>query len=109
MIRDVLGGLREALSRARRAGLAKSQVLLDPGIGFGKTHAQNFELLARLPELARIGCPIVVGTSRKAFLGAALAREGEPPLPPGERILEYRRHHSRRDFGRRAYHPRPRR
>jgi dihydropteroate synthase len=87
VIRDVMTGLRDALARARRAGLAKSQVLLDPGIGFGKSHEQNFEILARLPEFARLGCPIVVGTSRKAFLGMALARPGEPPLPPSERIL----------------------
>jgi dihydropteroate synthase len=87
VIRDVMAGLRDALARARRAGLAKSQVLLDPGVGFGKSHEQNFEILARLPEFARLGCPIVIGTSRKAFLGKALARPGEPPLPPSERIL----------------------
>jgi dihydropteroate synthase len=86
VIRDVMTGLREALARARRAGLAKSQILVDPGIGFGKSHAQNFEILARLPEFTRLGCPIVIGTSRKGFLGAALARPGEPPLPPGERL-----------------------
>jgi dihydropteroate synthase len=80
-------GLREALARARRAGLAKSQILLDPGIGFGKSHEQNFGILARLPEFARLGCPIVIGTSRKGFLGKALAKPGEPTLPPGERLL----------------------
>jgi dihydropteroate synthase len=82
-----MSGLREALARARRAGLAKSQILLDPGIGFGKSHEQNFGILARLPEFARLGCPIVIGTSRKGFLGKALAKPGEPPLPPGERLL----------------------
>jgi dihydropteroate synthase len=87
VIRDVMTGLHEALARARRAGLAKSQILLDPGIGFGKSQEQNFEILARLPEFARLGCPIVIGTSRKAFLGKALAKPGEPPLPPAERIL----------------------
>jgi dihydropteroate synthase len=87
VIRDVMAGFRDALARARRAGLAKSQILLDPGVGFGKSHEQNFEILARLTEFARLGCPIVVGTSRKAFLGKALARPGEPPLPPSERIL----------------------
>jgi dihydropteroate synthase len=87
VIRDVMTGLRDALARVRRAGLAKSQVLLDPGVGFGKSHGQNFEILARLSEFARLGCPIVVGTSRKAFLGKALARPGELPLPPSERIL----------------------
>jgi dihydropteroate synthase len=86
VIRDVMTGLRQALARARRAGLAKSQILLDPGIGFGKSHAQNFEILARLPEFARLGCPIVIGTSRKGFLGEVLARPGEPPLPSGDRL-----------------------
>ena len=76
---DVARGLREALARARRAGIPRERVLLDPGIGFGKSMEQNCELLARLPELARLGCPLVVGTSRKTFLGALLggARESE--------------------------------
>lgn len=87
VIRDVMTGLRKALSAAKRAGIAKSQILLDPGIGFGKTHRQNFEILARLPELARLGYPLVIGTSRKAFLGKALAQAGEPDLPAGERML----------------------
>ncbi|HEV2615830.1 MAG TPA: dihydropteroate synthase [Candidatus Acidoferrales bacterium] len=73
VLRDVTRGLREALTRAKRAGIAKSQIVLDPGIGFGKNYAQNFELLARLPELARFGCPLLVGTSRKAFIGHALS------------------------------------
>ncbi|MGH9864819.1 MAG: dihydropteroate synthase, partial [Candidatus Acidiferrales bacterium] len=69
---DVMRGLREALQRAKRLGIAKSQIILDPGIGFGKNYAQNFELLARLPELARLGYPLMIGTSRKAFIGHAL-------------------------------------
>jgi len=72
VLRDVTRGLREALARAKRLGIAKSQIILDPGIGFGKNYAQNFELLARLPELARLGYPLLVGTSRKAFIGHAL-------------------------------------
>ena len=87
VIRDALTGLREAVARARLAGLAKSRILLDPGIGFGKTYEQNFEILARLPDFARLGCPLVVGTSRKSFLGKALARPGEADLPPEERLL----------------------
>jgi len=66
---DVTRGLREALERARAAGIPRGRILLDPGIGFGKSVEQNCELLARLPELARLGCPLVVGTSRKSFLG----------------------------------------
>ena len=87
VIRDVMAGLRDALARARCAGLAKSQLLVDPGVGFGKKHQQNFEILARLPEFARLGCPIVVGTSRKSFLGKAMSRLGGPEVPPGERLL----------------------
>ena len=87
VIRDVMVGLQDAVARAKRAGLGRTQLLLDPGIGFGKTHEQNFEILARLPEFARLGCPIVIGTSRKSFLGKALARPGGPDAPPGERLL----------------------
>jgi dihydropteroate synthase len=87
--RDVLGdvtrGLRDAVARARRAGISRAQIILDPGFGFGKTYAQNFELLARLPELARLGFPLLVGVSRKAFIGAALGTP-EKPLPPAERL-----------------------
>jgi dihydropteroate synthase len=82
---DVSRGLRESVAIARRAGVRKSQIILDPGIGFGKSFAQNYELLAKLPSLARLGYPLMVGTSRKGFLGAALARNGKP-LPADERI-----------------------
>jgi dihydropteroate synthase len=87
VIRDVIAGMREALARAKRAGLKKSQIMLDPGIGFGKAHQQNLEILARLPEFARLGCPIVIGPSRKAFLGKALAGPNDPSAPPSERLL----------------------
>jgi dihydropteroate synthase len=87
VIRDVMAGLRDAVARAKRAGLSKAQLLLDPGIGFGKKHEQNFEILAWLPEFARLGCPIVIGTSRKSFLGKAMARPGDPAAPAGERLL----------------------
>jgi dihydropteroate synthase len=81
VMRDVMLGLQKAVVLARRGGLPKSQIILDPGIGFGKSYEQNFELLARLPELARLRHPILVGTSRKSFIGRAL---GE--APESERI-----------------------
>ncbi len=84
-MKDVLQGLRQSVAVARKAGVAKSQIILDPGIGFGKSFAQNYELLQKLPQLAKLGCPLLVGTSRKGFLGAALARDGKP-APPEERI-----------------------
>jgi dihydropteroate synthase len=82
VLRDVTQGLRQAVAIARRAGVAKSQMILDPGIGFGKSYEQNCELLARLPELARLGFPILVGTSRKSFIGGAL--KGESRALPGD-------------------------
>src|SRR5215471_1044543 len=85
VVRDVLSGLRRSAEVARKAGVRKSQIVLDPGIGFGKSFAQNYELLAKLPELAKLGYPLLVGTSRKGFLGATLTRNGRP-LPPQERI-----------------------
>lgn len=61
------------LAAAEEAGIARERLWADPGIGFGKTAAHNFELLARLPELvATVGVPVLVGTSRKVFIGAAL-------------------------------------
>ena len=86
VLKDATRGLREAVATARRAGVTKSQIILDPGIGFGKSFAQNYELLAKLPQLARLGYPLLVGTSRKGFLGATLAREGKPAALE-ERIL----------------------
>ena len=85
VVKDVLRGLRESVAIARNAGVAKSQIVLDPGIGFGKSYVQNYELLQKLPQLAKLGYPLLVGTSRKGFLGATLARE-DKPAPPEERI-----------------------
>jgi len=81
VLRDVITGLSHSLAVARRAGVSKSQLILDPGIGFGKSYAQNYELLAKLPRLAMLGCPVLVGTSRKGFLGATLAQKGKPVRP----------------------------
>ena len=54
-------------------GVAEERIMLDPGIGFGKTAAHNLELLRRLDELAALGRPLVIGTSRKSFLGRIAA------------------------------------
>jgi len=85
VIKQVTQGLRASIAKARKAGVARSQIILDPGIGFGKSFAQNYELLAKLPQLAKLGYPLLVGTSRKGFLGATLARGGQP-APAEERI-----------------------
>jgi dihydropteroate synthase len=75
VIRDVTAGLRRSIATARNAGVAKSQIVIDPGIGFGKSHAQNCEILQRLPELAKLGFPLLLGTSRKSFLRTALQQD----------------------------------
>lgn len=85
VMKDVTQGLREAIKRARRAGVRKSQIIVDPGIGFGKSFEQNYQLLRRLPELAKLGYPLLAGTSRKGFLGATLARKGKS-APPEDRL-----------------------
>ena len=85
VVKDVIRGLRDAVAKARKAGIGKSQIIVDPGIGFGKSYAQNYKLIAKLPELARLGYPLLVGTSRKGFIGATLARGGKP-LPAEQRI-----------------------
>lgn len=71
---DVVAAVRaflaERIEAALAAGIAEQRIWVDPGIGFGKTAAHNFELLRRLGELRDLGRPIVVGTSRKSFIGA---------------------------------------
>jgi dihydropteroate synthase len=84
-MKDVAQGLRASIRKARAAGVRKSQIIIDPGIGFGKSFEQNYELLRKLPELAKLGYPLLVGTSRKGFLGVTLARNGKP-APPEERL-----------------------
>ncbi len=70
--REVTAFLGTKLEQAERAGVARSRVALDPGIGFGKTVRHNLELIARVGEIASLGRPVVVGASRKGFLGHLL-------------------------------------
>ncbi|GAC1636867.1 MAG: dihydropteroate synthase [Candidatus Acidiferrum sp.] len=85
VVKDVMDGLKKSVKAARKAGVAKNQIIVDPGIGFGKSFEQNFELLANLGTIGKLGCLVLVGTSRKGFLGQALARNGKP-APMEERI-----------------------
>jgi dihydropteroate synthase len=87
---DVVGEVRselaEALQRAVAVGIDESQVVLDPGIGFGKTWEQNLALVARLGELAPLGRPLLLGASRKSFLGKTVEKNGRPLPPPDRRL-----------------------
>ncbi|HEY8779597.1 MAG TPA: dihydropteroate synthase [Solirubrobacterales bacterium] len=69
VVDDVKSFLAERMEFARREGVAEERIWLDPGIGFGKTVEHNLELLHRLRELTELGRPLVVGTSRKSFIG----------------------------------------
>jgi dihydropteroate synthase len=82
VVAEVAASLRERAQAAVAAGVAPERVLLDPGIGFGKDVGHNLQLLRRLRELARLGWPLVVGTSRKGFIGKIL---GQPD--PQQRVF----------------------
>src|ERR1700712_2982962 len=86
---DLLGEVRaelaEAMARAEAAGVGAAQLVLDPGIGFGKTWEQNLELIRRLDELGTLGRPLLLGASRKSFLARAAARYEPPDAPPQSR------------------------
>jgi dihydropteroate synthase len=83
VVDEVRAFLEERLAFAVGEGIAAERIMLDPGIGFGKTEAHNLELLRRLEEIAAIGRPVVIGTSRKGFLGRVLARAAGRSEPVG--------------------------
>lgn len=76
--RDLIGEICEFLdariAAAVSAGIDKSQIIIDPGIGFAKTYSQNLEILRKLQEFSSLNCPILVGVSRKSFIGHILER-----------------------------------
>lgn len=82
-IEGIRAFLRRSLDIAAGAGLEPGRVILDPGIGFSKTHAQNLAAIGRLAELRSLGCPLLVGASRKSFIGRVL---GSPAVPADERL-----------------------
>jgi len=80
VVAEVKAFLEERLRAATAAGIAEQRILLDPGIGFAKTLEHNLELLRRLDELVALGRPVVVGTSRKSFLGRLTGRQADDRL-----------------------------
>lgn len=69
VVRDTRAGLAEAVEAALAAGIARDRLIVDPGLGFGKTYAQNLELIRRMGELHTLELPLLVGASRKSFTG----------------------------------------
>ncbi|HUA75206.1 MAG TPA: dihydropteroate synthase [Solirubrobacteraceae bacterium] len=84
VVGEVKAFLEERMAFAVREGVQERRILLDPGIGFGKTARHNLELLRRLDEIAALGRPVVIGTSRKSFLGRIAGEPAAqaPPAPP---------------------------
>jgi dihydropteroate synthase len=80
LIKDICDELMESVELAHQAGIGDEKIILDPGIGFGKTVEQNLELLDRIPEIRLLGYPLLSGPSRKSFIGYTL------DLPPDQRL-----------------------
>lgn len=80
LIADIQRELQESIDLALRAGVRETQIILDPGIGFGKTVEQNLQLLDQLDQFKTMGFPILIGPSRKSFIGYTL------DLPPDQRV-----------------------
>ena len=80
LIEDVKRELMNSVELALKAGVAESHIVLDPGVGFGKTREHNLELVNRLDEICKLGYPILLGTSRKSFIGFTL------DLPADQRV-----------------------
>ena len=80
LVKDVISFLRRQSKVAEKSGIKNSHIILDPGIGFGKTFKHNFTLLKRLDEICNLGYPVMIGPSRKAFIGDVL------DLPPDDRL-----------------------
>jgi dihydropteroate synthase len=79
LLGEIIAELRERVAFAESRGIPRARIIIDPGLGFGKTPAQNFELMRRLGELHVLNLPLLVGASRKSFIGLPLG------LPPSER------------------------
>jgi dihydropteroate synthase len=79
LLGDIITELRERVAFAESRGIPRERIIVDPGLGFGKTPTQNLELMRRLGELRELGLPMLVGASRKSFIGLPLG------LPPNER------------------------
>ncbi|WP_186629646.1 dihydropteroate synthase [Rhodococcus sp. BP22] len=86
VVADVRRELLEQVDRAVAAGVDPAAIILDPGLGFAKNAQHNWELLRALPAFVELGMPILIGASRKRFLGTLLESDGEPRPPDGREV-----------------------
>ena len=94
VISVIISDLQRAIKQAVTMGVPRENIIIDPGVGFGKTQAQNVEIIRRLEELKALGRPILLGSSRKSFIGWVLEltpeqrSQGIPFVPPPDHRLE---------------------
>ena len=86
VVAEVIAELTAMADAAMAAGIGRDRVIIDPGIGFGKRQQDNLALLRAVDRLVETGFPVLIGASRKAFIGALIAPAGEPPRSPEERL-----------------------
>ena len=87
-VTDIRGFLGEAAAAAERQGIPRERLIVDPGIGFGKTPEHNLQLIRRLQEFAALGLPILVGPSRKSFIRRLVKPDGAKDIPPSLPVVE---------------------
>jgi dihydropteroate synthase len=88
LIGEIRGFLEDAVVRAESAGIPRERIIVDPGVGFGKTVDHNLELISRLAEFAVLDVPLLVGPSRKAFIRKVLGDRSGEALPPDHPAVE---------------------
>ncbi|MCJ2556065.1 MAG: dihydropteroate synthase [Candidatus Thermoplasmatota archaeon] len=87
VVADILRFLRERIKRAEKKGIRRESIIIDPGIGFGKTAEHNLEIISRLKEFKSLGLPVLVGASRKSFIGKVLDKDVDGRLSGGLAML----------------------
>ncbi len=87
VVADILRFLRERVKRAEKKGIRRESIIIDPGIGFGKTAEHNLEIISRLKEFKSLGLPVLVGASRKSFIGKVLDKDIDGRLSGGLAML----------------------
>ncbi|MBT7696160.1 MAG: dihydropteroate synthase [Desulfobacterales bacterium] len=90
--RDLVGEIKEflenAISDAETKGVLRSNIIIDPGIGFGKTIEHNLKLIKQIYKFKDMGCPVLIGPSRKAFIRTILKKDSEKELSPDQQVVE---------------------
>jgi dihydropteroate synthase len=88
LLTEIIDFLRDAICRAESYGIERSKIIIDPGIGFGKTVEHNLCIINQLNQFQKLEVPVLLGASRKAFIRKTLARPGGGDLPPEDHLIE---------------------